>query len=159
MRDAHIVARLKATMELQRERQEMSLGRRLDRVLRDLTLQGGLPASRPDRDVIRTGTSSSMPPPDAHSGYDEHYRRALAVVQVAEREVDDVRVRSISADFAGETPDDRDKRLIRDFEGFCPNDVVAFDRSFGTTRAVERARVRMNRDPYLGGRKLDGSED
>lgn len=46
--------------------------------------------------------------------------------------------------------DDKDERIVHDFEGWTPSEVMRADSSLGPAAAIRRARILRDRDPHLG---------
>jgi hypothetical protein len=151
--NAVLMARKK---EKQAERAGMGLGLRISRALAEATTLGGTPAVSLGGRVSR-GKASSSPPPGASNlstgegNVKDHYERKFRLlVESLEREIDEQKVRPVGAARVTESSDEKDARLVRDFEGMDPVEVAYLDPSMGSTRSVERARVRMGRNPFTG---------
>lgn len=131
------------------ERLGKSLGARVDQALWDAACAGTPDAAPVGRESHR-GQPGSSPPPQLNSLYQHYERRLTLMVEALESEIDAERFRPSSAEAGRERCSDRDKRLIRDFEGITSAEVAFIDRTFGSARSVERARVRNGRRPIDG---------
>jgi hypothetical protein len=72
------------------------------------------------------------------------------MIEALEREVDAHEVRPIEADLGTETMEEKEQRLLRDYEGIPSWEVPVLDRSFGSPRTVERTRVKLGVRPSDG---------
>jgi primosomal protein N'' len=147
--DAHMVVRLEGEMDRRERRASVPLAVRLHRALTTARLLSSAGAARLDRETARAQPGSSPPPPD-NSLYEHYERRMRLMVEALEREIDDTQHRPISADMVKESMEQRERRLTRDFEGIHSLEVSFIDRSFGSQRSVERARVKLGRRPVDG---------
>lgn len=147
--DSHSVIRLEQEMKRRTERLGNSLGVRVDQALWAALCSPTVDAAPVGRESHR-GTPGSSPPPPQNSLYQHYERRLTLMVEALERELDAERFRPSSAEAGREGSRSRDERLIRDFEGITSAEVAFIDRTFGSARSVERARVRKGRRPIDG---------
>lgn len=101
----------------------------------------------------RGGAPDSVAPPRADNEAATYYGpRLRALVSAFERDLD---IEQYGADGHRESVDDRDQRLVRDFEGWSAAEVVAFDRSVNSIDTVNRARLKHGREVKRGRRAVD----
>lgn len=149
--EQHRLLRVEIERERQRQRNTLTLGERLDRALVSAAqMANGATTSFAQR--ISGGKPESAPPPSADeilygpeggSVLDVYGRRLRLIIESLEREVDAHALRPVGGD--KESRDDKDRRLIRDFEGDPSHLVALIDPSMGSPRTIERARVRNGR--------------
>jgi hypothetical protein len=149
--EQHRILRVEIERERQRQRNTLTLGERLDRALVGAAqMANGATTSFADR--ISRGKAESAPPPNADeilygseggSVLDVYGRRLRLIIESLEREVDGHALRPIGGGV--ESREEKDRRLIRDFEGDPSHLVALIDPSMGSPRTIERARVRMHR--------------
>lgn len=147
--DTHTLVREKEERARRASRSAQPLWARLGVALTAAQHLAGGRAASLGRETARAQPGSSPPPPE-NSLYDHYERRFRLMVEALEREVDAEKYRPASADMARESTKERDLRLIRDFEGIHSLEVSFIDRSFGSQRSVERARVKCSRRPVDG---------
>lgn len=147
--DTHTLVREKEERYRRMVRGKATLGLRVQWALMAAQGLAGGSAANLARETARAQPGSSPPPPE-NSLYDHYERRIRLMVEALEREVDAEKYRPASADMARESTKERDLRLIRDFEGIHSLEVSFIDRSFGSQRSVERARVKCSRRPVDG---------
>lgn len=154
----HRALRRGLEFDQRRRRALLSLGQRLDTALRASLRLSEAPAGTLEGFVTR-GKAQSSAPPDASGLYgstqqgsihDIFHRRHRLMIEALEREVDNQLTRP--AIDAKETREEKDARLIKDFEGDPPHLVSFMDPTLGSPRSVERARVRMKRRTIDGGK-------
>lgn len=155
----HAAARLAAQMERRAKREKMTWGRRLDLVFLVVERQSQMAGRMLDGGRVSSGKSrGNAPQGGVDLDIDREVNQIVGGIRALEGMVDRYSQRPVSADYVNEHEEDRDKRLVEDFEGLTPEEVWRVDPSFAPTgdfRAIERARVRMGRDPYLGGGTSD----
>lgn len=154
--EQHRILRIEIERERQRQRNTLTLGERLDRALVGAaTIANGKATSFGD--VISRGKAGSSPPPnademmyDSETGSVLHVygRRLKLMIESLEREVDGHALRPVGG--GKESREEKDMRLVRDYEGDAPELVATIDPSLGSPRTIERARVRMLRHPRTG---------
>lgn len=155
MTENHLHFRLAHELQRRRARAQQTLGRRLDQALLRCRLLSGANAASLDR--ISTGKSLGSPPPPSDNrlegeGYvlEAYLRRFRLMVEALEREVDAHELRPIEADLAKETMEEKEHRLLRDYEGIPSYEVCVLDHTFGSPRTVERTRVKLGVRPSDG---------
>lgn len=157
-REQHREFRRGYELQARRSRAAMTLGQRVDRGLLRASQLAGVSAASYER-VSSGKASSSMPRSegllysDGHGSVaDVFARRVCLLVQALEREVDSHLVRPLVGELANETSDEKDARLLKDFEGLGPAEVSFLDPGMGSPEAVRRARRRLGRRPQDGSR-------
>jgi hypothetical protein len=132
-------ARAESDQHRTKARERMTLGSRLDDVLRQLTMLSEASAGN----VARQSPSSDqgIPSLDEISG-EVFGRRAFHLVRAAEAELDR---RVLGAADKRETTEERNTRLLREYEGFSSWEVSFFEPSMGHPVTVERIRRQHGR--------------
>jgi hypothetical protein len=93
-------------------------------------------------------TQEGSAPPAARNDVADFYMvRLRALIGNFERELD---AEISGAAGAAESADERDRRIVRDYEGWASYEVATFDRSVGSPDTVERARRKHGRMPSRG---------
>ncbi len=140
-------------------RRTATLGQRLDDALARASAQSTVSAQRLDADIISGTATKSKPPPQqqgvmyepSQSTAHEYYgRRFKLLLHSFEREVDATERRPLQGEGHGESGDEKDRRLVRDYKGWSAHEVAAYDRSLGSPLAVKRARIRLELRPNDG---------
>lgn len=158
--EQHRILRVEIERERQRQRATLTLGERLDRALVAAgSIANGATTSFAEQ-ISRGKAESTLPPsadeilygPETGSVLDVYGRRLRLIIESLEREVDAHALRPVGG--RAETREEKDQRLIRDFEGDPSYLVALIDPSMGSPRTIERARVRMCRRP-TDGRPVD----
>jgi hypothetical protein len=144
--------------EMQQARASMTLGRQLDQALADASLLTAVGASEPGG-TGHHGKLSGRGPGHIEGAMYSHgkidvptlYRRVLErMVAALWREVDGARRGSLVDLRKLETSQEKDARLIRDWEGIRSEVVSVLDPSLGSPRSIEMMRKRNNRRPIDG---------
>lgn len=149
--DPRLLVRLGEQRERVRKREQVPLHERVRNVLERASKVGNVGALALDRDRVSAGKSSSrIPTGGADPDVDAEIRRLYLHTAKVEQLLDSYERRPVSADYAGEHGEDKTRRLVEEFEGIPSEEVVLIDPSFGSVRAVERARVHAGRVPETG---------
>jgi hypothetical protein len=144
--------------QMQQARASLSLGRQLDQALIDATLLFAVGASEiggsghggklegrgPGRIEGALYSSSRLDVPTL-------YRRVMEpIIAALWREVDGARRGSLIDTRKLETSEEKDRRLVRDWEGIRSEVVATLDPTFGSARSIETMRKRNGCRPIDG---------
>jgi hypothetical protein len=144
--------------EMQQARASLTLGRQLDQALADASLLSAIAAAEiggagPGGKLEGRGPGRIEGALYSHSDLDVAalyrliFERMLANLW---REVDGARRGSLADVRKHETSEQKDERLLRDWEGFRSEIVSVLDPTFGSPRSVEQMRRRKGRRPIDG---------
>jgi hypothetical protein len=146
---SHFKDRVYAETARLQTRRAWPLDVRLRQALERAALLTDTDAATIGRETARVQAGASPPPPDnsLHSRYE---RKLRLLMDAFERDIDAECYRPVSADLPQETIEQREQRLINEFEGIPSYEVTFLDGSFGSPRSVERIRSRWGRKPTDG---------
>lgn len=130
------------------ERERMTLPQRLAACLETAALMPCADGVGVAGGGVSSGKKESAAPTAAPNDVvDFHLPRLRALISSFEFDLD---AEELGAEGTRETADERDRRIVRDYEGFASYEVATFDRSVGSPDTVERARRKHGRLPAKG---------
>jgi hypothetical protein len=141
--------RIEAEWTRRELRRRLPLPIRLDVSLRHAAGLSDTGAAPVGRETARVKAGSSPPAPD-NSLLTRYERKFKLLLEAFEKEIDAEKYRPTSADLPPETTQQREARLIRNFEGMPSHEVSFLDESFGSPRSIERIRSKHGRKPSDG---------
>lgn len=147
-RARHARRQSKARDERQADRRSADLARRLADCLQRSATLSAISAVGVAGGNVSTGKKESSPPPAVLNDVVDFYLpRLVALIGNFERDID---AELLGHTAAAEKPEDRDLRIVRDYEGWEAHEVATFDRSVGSAQIVERARRKHGRTAARG---------